>query len=59
MMNVANPEAAFALSAIPNDGVGLAREEFIITSYIKVHPLALLDYAQVRKTETKSRRSTC
>jgi len=44
MMNVGNPEEAFALSFIPNDGVGLAREEFIITTYIKVHPLALLDY---------------
>jgi len=47
MMNVANPENAFALSFIPNDGVGLAREEFIITSYIRVHPLALLDYAKI------------
>jgi pyruvate,water dikinase len=47
MMNVANPEEAFALSFIPNDGVGLAREEFIITSTIKAHPLALLDYAQI------------
>jgi pyruvate,water dikinase len=44
MMNVANPEEAFALSFIPNDGVGLAREEFIITNYIKAHPLALLGY---------------
>jgi len=44
MMNVGNPEEAFALSFIPNDGVGLAREEFIITTYIKIHPLALLDY---------------
>jgi pyruvate,water dikinase len=44
MMNVGNPEEAFALSFIPNDGVGLAREEFIITNYIKVHPLALLDF---------------
>jgi pyruvate,water dikinase len=44
MMNVGNPEEAMALSLTPNDGVGLAREEFIITSYIKVHPLALLDY---------------
>jgi pyruvate, water dikinase len=43
MMNVGNPEEAFALSFIPNDGVGLAREEFIITTYIKAHPLALLD----------------
>ncbi|HXG52831.1 MAG TPA: phosphoenolpyruvate synthase [candidate division Zixibacteria bacterium] len=44
MMNVGNPEEAFRLSAIPNDGVGLAREEFIITTYIRAHPLALLDY---------------
>ena len=47
MMNVGNPEEAFALSFIPNDGVGLAREEFIITTYIKVHPLALLDYEKL------------
>jgi pyruvate,water dikinase len=44
MMNVGNPEEAFSLSFIPNDGVGLAREEFIITTYIKVHPLALIDF---------------
>ena len=44
MMNVGNPEEAFRSSFIPNDGVGLAREEFIITTYIKIHPLALLDY---------------
>ncbi|MDD5200438.1 MAG: phosphoenolpyruvate synthase [Terrimicrobiaceae bacterium] len=44
MMNVGNPDEALALSFIPNDGVGLAREEFIITTYIKVHPLALLDF---------------
>ena len=44
MMNVGNPEEAFALSFIPNDGVGLAREEFIITSTIRIHPLALLDF---------------
>ncbi|VVB61299.1 putative phosphoenolpyruvate synthase [uncultured archaeon] len=44
MMNVGNPEQAFDESFIPNDGVGLAREEFIINSYIKVHPLALLNY---------------
>lgn len=44
MVNVGNPEEAFALSFIPNDGVGLAREEFIISTYIKIHPLALLEY---------------
>jgi pyruvate,water dikinase len=44
MMNVGNPEEAFRLSFMPNDGVGLAREEFIISNSIKIHPLALLDY---------------
>ncbi|MFH2136195.1 MAG: phosphoenolpyruvate synthase [Patescibacteria group bacterium] len=42
MMNVGEPEQAFDFSFIPNDGVGLAREEFIISNYIKIHPLALL-----------------
>ncbi len=54
MMNVANPEEAFRLSFIPNDGVGLAREEFIISNYIKVHPLALLDYAKIDDPEVKA-----
>ena len=44
MMNLASPEQAFEKSFIPNDGVGLAREEFIINSYIKIHPLALLNF---------------
>ncbi|WP_169977791.1 phosphoenolpyruvate synthase [Tautonia rosea] len=44
MMNVGNPEEAFRLSMIPNDGVGLARLEFIIANAIKVHPVALLEY---------------
>jgi pyruvate,water dikinase len=47
MLNVGNPEEAFALSFLPNDGVGLAREEFIISNTIKVHPLALLDYERL------------
>jgi len=47
MMNVANPEEAFRLSFLPNDGVGLAREEFIIANAIKAHPLALLDYERL------------
>jgi pyruvate,water dikinase len=42
MMNLGNPEQAFSLSKIPNDGVGLARMEFIVNSYIKVHPMALI-----------------
>jgi pyruvate,water dikinase len=47
MLNVGAPEEAFALSFLPNDGVGLAREEFIISNAIKVHPLALLDYERL------------
>lgn len=47
MMNVGNPENALRTSLIPNDGVGLAREEFIITTHVKVHPLALLNYDQL------------
>ncbi len=54
MMNVGNPEEAFSLSFIPNDGVGLAREEFIITTYIKIHPLALVDYQKLTDAAVKS-----
>jgi pyruvate,water dikinase len=54
MMNVGNPEEALRLAQIPNDGVGLAREEFIITTYIKIHPLALLDYAELKDSSTKA-----
>lgn len=42
MMNLGNPEEALSLSMIPSDGVGLTRMEFIINSYIKVHPMALV-----------------
>ena len=48
MMNVGNPDQALEFSFIPNDGVGLAREEFIISSYIKIHPLALLHYEKLK-----------
>lgn len=54
MMNVGNPEEAFRLSALPNDGVGLARVEFIISTYIKVHPKALLDYERLSDLKLKS-----
>ncbi len=47
MMNVANPERAFAFSRIPNHGVGLARLEFIINNAIGIHPRALLDYPAI------------
>lgn len=42
MMNVGNPDIAFSLAALPNDGVGLARMEFIIAESIKAHPMALV-----------------
>ena len=48
MMNVGNPDEAFALSFIPNDGVGLARIEFIISTAIGVHPMALVKYDQLQ-----------
>jgi pyruvate,water dikinase len=54
MMNVANPEEAFSLSFIPNDGIGLAREEFIINTFIKIHPLALLNYDDLKDAGVKA-----
>jgi len=52
-MNVGSPDQAFEESFIPNDGVGLAREEFIINSYIKVHPLALLHFNELKDANIK------
>jgi pyruvate,water dikinase len=49
MMNAGVPEKAFTQGQIPNDGVGLAREEFIINSYIGIHPLALIEYEKLKK----------
>ena len=53
MMNAGVPEKAFTQGQIPNDGVGLAREEFIINSYIGIHPLALIEYKQLKKKANK------
>jgi pyruvate, water dikinase len=47
MLNVASPALAFRFSNIPNSGVGLAREEFIINNYIGIHPMALLKHASL------------
>jgi pyruvate,water dikinase len=47
MMNVGNPDRAFAFAATPNKGVGLARLEFIINNMIGIHPKALLEYDQL------------
>ncbi len=54
MMNVANPQEAFGLSFIPNDGVGLAREEFIISNSIGIHPMALIDYDKLEDPSVKA-----
>ncbi len=55
MINVGNPELAFGLAALPNDGVGLARLEFIIANHIKIHPLALLNFDQLPDGAEKRR----
>lgn len=48
-----SPELAFHTAQIPNDGVGLARLEFIINSYIQIHPLALLNYSKLKDAKAK------
>ena len=47
MLNVGNPERAFSFARLPNDGVGLARLEFIINQFIGIHPKALLNFEQL------------
>jgi pyruvate, water dikinase len=54
MLIAGNPELAFHQSSLPNDGVGLARMEFIITEHIKAHPMALLHPERVQD-ETERR----
>ena len=48
MMNVGIPEKAFSEGQIPNEGVGLAREEFIINSHIGIHPMALYNFTELK-----------
>ncbi|MDZ4228335.1 MAG: phosphoenolpyruvate synthase, partial [Candidatus Levybacteria bacterium] len=47
LLNIASPEIAFEKSFLPNRGVGLAREEFIIQSEIGIHPMALINYEKL------------
>lgn len=54
MMNIGSPDLAFEYSLIPNDGVGLAREEFIIDSHIQIHPLALLHFDRIKDKKTRA-----
>jgi pyruvate,water dikinase len=53
MLNVGNPECSFENSLIPNSGVGLARLEFIVSNYIKIHPMALYNYPNIREDVRK------
>ncbi|MCK4473719.1 phosphoenolpyruvate synthase [Candidatus Parcubacteria bacterium] len=48
MLNIGTPDIAFKTSFLPNDGVGLAREEFIIAEKIRIHPLALYHYKKLK-----------
>ena len=54
-MNVGNPEDAFSLAEIPNDGVGLARLEFIIANQIQAHPLALIHFDEIADPAAKKK----
>ncbi len=56
MMNAAIPEKAFSQGQIPNDGVGLAREEFIINSHIGIHPLALIEYNKLKQIKEDNKK---
>ena len=51
MMNVGDPDHAFVVATLPNDGVGLARLEFIINNHIGIHPMALVRYPHLKKPE--------
>lgn len=54
MLILADPEKAFDLSFFPNQGVGLLRMEFVINKSIRIHPMALVHFDQVRDTEEKA-----
>jgi pyruvate,water dikinase len=51
MMNVGDPDHAFAVASLPNDGVGLARLEFIINNHIGIHPMALVRYPSLHNPD--------
>ena len=55
LVNVGDPDRAFGLAFLPTDGVGLAREEFIISSAIKVHPMALIRFDALPEGPAKER----
>ncbi|MDD3728873.1 MAG: phosphoenolpyruvate synthase [Candidatus Pacebacteria bacterium] len=57
MVNIGAPEIAFRSSFLPNQGVGLAREEFIIAEKVRVHPLALYHYKQIKNPKSEIRKN--
>jgi pyruvate, water dikinase len=54
MVNLGNPDLAFRTAMLPNDGVGLARMEFIISEHIGVHPMALVNLKKVKSAKEKA-----
>jgi pyruvate,water dikinase len=57
-MNIGDPQTAFKSSFLPNEGVGLAREEFIIAEKIRVHPMALYNYEKLKTQSAKLKATT-
>lgn len=55
MLIVGDPDRAFALSFYPNDGVGLMRIEFIITHFIQIHPMALVNFDEIKNQVVKKK----
>ena len=55
LLNIGSPENAFKTSFLPNNGVGLAREEFIINNFIGIHPLALLNHENLEDKKVKNK----
>ena len=53
MINIGYPDEAYELSFLPSDGVGLAREEFIVTEFIVNHPMALVNFEKVKDIKTR------
>jgi len=53
MLNLGNPELAFRTAMLPNDGVGLARMEFIVSEHIGIHPMALVNPEKVQSARTQ------
>ncbi len=53
MLNLANPSAAFRWWRLPVDGVGLARMEFVVSNHVRIHPMALVRFDQLKDEETR------